>query len=158
MKRTTIILSLIFALAIALSVSIPTLAAESGTTTVTGALAPKIDVTAPSGFALTLDPAASPATGTATAGNVKANKDGWTVTVTGDHASMYSATLVDGLDADFQVNIGSGLVDIDTAPTLTGSKTGGSGVSIPLSVSQAVSWDDEAASDYQIVITFTGSY
>ena len=156
MKRTVILLSLIFALAIALSVSIPTLAASSDNTTVSGNLGAKIEVTAPSAISLTLDPNASPATGTsATPGSVKSNR-AWTVTVTGDETTMYSqAAPTTKLAAPFQVNLGSGLVDISTAPTCTGAKT--SGTSITLSVSQAVSWLDDPASDYQIVLTFAGT-
>ena len=163
MKRTAIILSLIFALATAVSVSIPTLAATSGTTPVTGSLAAKIDVVAPSALAtLTLDPAASPATGTATNGSVKCNHDNWTVTVTSAPVSgqlTSNGSPSDYLSAVLQVNIGNGggLVNITNNPTLTGvSRT--AGTPIQLSVSQAVGWTDVPHTDYYLVITFAGTY
>lgn len=166
MKRTTIILSLIFALAIALSVSVPTMAAESGSTTISGALAQHIDVTAPSNIVnLVLEPGATATDTSDTPGNVKANKGNWYLYIEGDHDSMYSTNLGDGLDEPFKVDVTvtdvgtTGLVNIGTDPFLTSaSKTGGTGKAIALGISQAVTWDDEAADDYEIEITFTGSY
>ena len=54
MKRTTVILSLIFALAIALSVSIPTLAANFSTVTVSGNIPKTLEVATVSGTPVTL--------------------------------------------------------------------------------------------------------
>lgn len=85
MKRTTIILSLIFALAIALSVSIPTLAdaSDTGTTVISGTLGGHIDITAnTSDLSLPdLIPDQRVVTTDNASVSVKCNKAGWTLTV-----------------------------------------------------------------------------
>jgi hypothetical protein len=163
MKRITIFLSLIFALAIALSASIPTLAAsDSGTTVISGTLAAKIEVTAPSAISLTLDPDASPETGSSVSdGHVKSNK-AWTLTAsdlkeTGD-GYMTSVTASTALDTEFQINLnGEGLTGAAAGDSIAGSPGNGLANDFTFAVSQAVTWEDAPADDYTITITFVGN-
>lgn len=154
MKRIVIILSLIVALVIAFSASIPTLAAnDSKPTTVSGTVPTMIEVTAPSGLTLTLDPSIGWATNTsASNGNIKSNKD-WTLTVSNSSGYMMngSTPLYDQL----RINVaGQGLKNASPGDTVTGGK----GASHPISfaVNQSVAWTDDPGS-YSITITFAGS-
>lgn len=157
MKRTVIILSLIFALAIALSVTVPTLAAtDTKTTTVSGTVPTQIEVTAPTSITgLNLDPASSPATGSSgTPGNVKSNK-AWTLNASDTTNGGYMKNGATPLGAKLQINVaGNGLVNADAGQIVTGSK--GASNSISFAISQAVGWSDDPGS-YSITITFAGS-
>jgi len=164
MKKAAVILSFIFALALALSLTVPAIAAstDSGTTAVTGTLGGNIDVTAPSAISLTLI-SGDTATNSSTDGNVKCNKN-WSLTASDEKASndgyMTSATATKpALDNELQLNINGSATyyGAGTGQTITGTKTGGDGTALPLYVSQAVSWNDDPANDYTITITFTGS-
>ena len=153
MKRTVILLSLIFALAIALSVSVPTLAAESGTTGVSGTVAGKIDVTAPPTYTFSGDLPQD--VENAFDVNVKTNARDWHLTAQADKMSGTEGTLTNGLFASG----GTGsLQDITIIKTLyTGTdKTGGSGLDIPIGLSQAISDGVDYAGAYSTTITFTG--
>jgi hypothetical protein len=82
MKRTVIVLSLIFALSIALSVSIPTLAATT-TTTIGGTVQSAITVsvtTAPGDLSTIIPGGADATTGTGVVTVICNDKDGWTLT------------------------------------------------------------------------------
>jgi hypothetical protein len=161
MKRTVIILSLIFALAISLSVSIPTLAV-SDTTTISGTLAPKIVVTAASDISSIALVAGATATGSSgTGGSVSCNKP-WSITISDEKTSndgyMTSATATKtALDSPFQIDVeGAGLVNAATGVTLSAqAKPGNSDIS--LAYSQPVSYSDDPAIDYTIDIIFNAT-
>ena len=163
MKRTVIILSLIFALAIVLSVSIPTLAAstDTGTTTITATLGGHIDITAdPDDFSL---PALVPdqnVVSDAKTVSVKCNKAGWTLAVSevaGDGKMSGTAALtnplyVDGGDL-------TGYTSLATAPVLEsgGAKTGGTAVDITDIVFQQMATYADDPDTYTITITFSAA-
>ena len=168
MKRTTIILSLIFALAIALSVSIPTLAANPVNTIITGTVTGKIDLSAPSTFSLgtNMQPSVTPYTANSGAtGMVYCNK-GWSVTANHATGTMFdggSSYLVDQIKVQLTGgNTGGTLQDATVGSTTSDTvKTGtagdhNKGVALTLAASQLVNYVD-APGAYTITIVLTGS-
>jgi len=158
MKRTVIILSLIFALVTALSASIPALAnTDSKTTTVSGTVPTSLEVTAPTAITMpSLDPAASqPISGSSvTAGIVKSNK-AWTLNVSDLSNGGFMKNVSTALGSKLQINVaGQGYKNADTGDTVIGSK--GINSSISFAAQQTVAWTDDPSS-YSITITFAGS-
>jgi hypothetical protein len=164
MKRTVIILSLIFALAIALSASIPTLAA-TGTTQVTGSISAVVEITVPTGAValgdLSPNDLLSPKTDTKIV-TVKSNKN-WTLTA----ADTTSPTSYKGY-----LTTSGGTVHLTnvlsvSAPGHSGDLTGTSlslnsgaktsGTPTTVTFSQTPSWDDETEGAYTMTVTFTAS-
>jgi hypothetical protein len=163
MKRTTIILSLIFALAIALSVSIPTLAANTGTTVITGTLGAHIDITAdPADFSLPeLIPDVASVSDAKTV-TVKCNKAGWTLDVeevSGDGFMSGTAILTNPLMVQGGDLGTAGWTSVAGAPVLesSGAKTGGTGTDFnDIKFSQTATYDDDPDT-YTITVTFTAT-
>jgi len=168
MKRTVIILSLIFALAIALSVSIPTLAA-TGTTTIIGQVQSAITISAVPASNVnlgSLTPEILAESGTLTV-TVKCNSVAktWSLKVKEDGASpdgkMSSST--DIAFNPLQVRGGdlgtTTYYGIDTERTLigAGTATGKSGTPTSnIQFAQTASYDDDPG-DYGITVLFTAS-
>jgi hypothetical protein len=163
MKRTVIILSLIFALAIALSASIPTLAAPTDTTVVSGTVKAAIDVTSPATVSVgdLIPPSAS--TSADQTVTVKCNKPGWSLAaedmtvgvnkghmLNGGTALINHLTIEGGdqvayapLSAAVPIEDGTGAVKGTT--TITG-----------ITFQQTADWEDVEAT-YSITVTFTGT-
>ncbi len=162
MKRTVIILSLIFALAIALSVSIPTLAAPApatGSTTVTGVVKGKIELTAPTGGVSLSDMVpGTPGVGSNT-GKVYSN-NAWSLTAQDTtNGGFMKPTSGDALVTPCQIRFGTsgGYTNAATGVTTTGTtKTGASGYTFTLGVSQTVTYDDLVGT-YTIPIALTAT-
>lgn len=169
MKRTVIVLSLIFALAIALSVSIPTLAADdSGTTVITGTLGGHIDIT-DNTSTLSFDaliPDQLVTTNGSASVSVKCNKAGWTLTVEeyGAGADQKMAiTAGDIAENELQVRGGdiSSWTDIGPAAELveSGAKysdTSAVTVINDIQFGQTATYEDDAG-EYTITVLFTAS-
>lgn len=165
MKKTIIALTLVLAIALTLSITIPALAADPtvDTTTITGTVPQVLEVTAPADITvpgLDLQPGSTVTTPLSAGGDVVANVP-WTLTVKDikvtDAGYMTSATLTDKLDSKFQfvANKAGGtniLANADAAQTISG--TGAAHTAISFAFSQAVSWTDSPATDYTIDITF----
>jgi hypothetical protein len=172
MKRTVITLSLIFALAIALSASIPTLAAPGSatdTTVITGNIRANIEITAhPADFSLTnMDPGvikeSSPLTVT-----VHSNKAGWTLDVaeTGgavDGKMQSTLTPFTALTNPLMVKGGDlGVLPADYE-SITGTPrlvtSGGKGTisTTDIQFAQTADWLDDAALAYTISVIFTAT-
>lgn len=165
MKRTVIILSLIFALATALSVTIPTLAAsDTGTTTITATMATAIDVTAPANFALGAlvpDQATNSSAKTVT---VKCNKAGWDLTVSDERITPISkGHMDDGTTALTNALTAKGgdqtsYAPLSSAVTLKSSGSRGSTDITDVLFQQNTVWgDDSSIGTYTITVTFTGT-
>jgi hypothetical protein len=163
MKRTTIILSLIFALAIALSVSIPTLAVNPDTTTITGTVGQKIELNAPDDFTLnigTMEPGNTVNGSSSTNGWVKCNK-GWSVTANNSSGRMVGPM---SLTNKINIQLTGGSTPGAWADATTGSTTssltkpagGNSGQALTLNAGQLVDYLD-APGVYTIIITLTAS-
>jgi hypothetical protein len=134
MKRTVILLSLIFALAIALSVSIPTLAAN--TTTVSGTLAGKVEITTPPVTSYTFTgglPGTDPAAVTVT---VKSNQ-GWSLTAQASRMTEGAKTLTYALDGSGN---GGAWLNLSSTQILNSgtSKTGKDGVTTTVGFRQLI--------------------
>jgi hypothetical protein len=157
MKRTVIVLSLIFALAIALSASIPTLAATATAgTAITGTLASKVEISAPASYSLGALPATVPSAVTV---NVKCNK-GWTLTAQAPKMTDGVNTLQNALEG--AKHLGT-YAFLDTVQTIepAGAKTGASGVNTAVDLRQTIVDYVDAATDttpYSTTITFTVTY
>ena len=170
MKRTVIILSLIFALAIALSVTVPALAANPVSTTITGTVTGKIDLTKPNDFTLNGGTAMQPS-GTAYTGNSGATglvqcNQGWQVTAnhsTGLMAATGPKYLAEQIKIQLTGGTTSGTLQDATVGSTTSDtvKTGtpsdhNKGIALTLSASQLVTYADEPGS-YSITIVLTGA-
>ena len=168
MKRTVIVLSLIFALAIALSVSIPTIAdSDSGNTVVSGTLSKHIDITAVSdaALAITLIPE-SPQVSEAVTVSVKSNA-AWSLTVIEVdggvdglmNTSANAAHLTNALKVWSFVT--SDYADLSGSPVTIkndGTKTtGGSAYTTPNITFQQEAEYDDTPGDYSINVQFTAS-
>ena len=170
MKKTVIILSLILALATALSVGIPALAATSGTTLVSGSLAGTVDVTAPAPQSITLVPDTSPSSSSTTIG-IRCNKIGWGLTCYVNASTMKSSsTPADTLGQPLYITVGSLVtnqsIGLSTSPLtivtagVAPSTTKGSGLmntGYGITFQQPTSYADTAHTDYQILVTFVGA-
>jgi hypothetical protein len=166
MKRTVIILSFIFALAIALSASIPTLAAtDTKTTTITGTLGGAIEVTAPGDFVigtLTPDQLTNSSVKTVT---VKCNK-AWSLTVADKRGSPVLAGHMDdgthALTNALTVKGGdqSGYTALSATPvTLKASGNPGVNSINDIYFQQDTEWTDDASvGSYTITVTFTTTW
>jgi len=160
MKRTVIILSLIFALAIALSASIPTMAVTTQTTWVKGTVPSAVDIQAMTNVSLpTLNPGTTVNTEpTGLTVNVKSNKANWTLKVKDNVGSGYmqnASALI------WPLQVKGGTVSSYTSISgsdLTLTSTGAKGNPTPIAVnfSQQVDWADNPA-DYSIQLIFTAS-
>jgi hypothetical protein len=167
MKRTVIILSLIFALAIALSVGIPSLAATSGTdvVTITGHVNAVIEVSPTTNtIALgDLTPSAplTPVTGTTTV-TVKCNA-GWTLTATDTTTPTAGiGYMTNGAVAHLtnylivSSNGGGSPSGNLASPLILNTGTHTSGTATLVTVSQTPDWAD-AAGSYAMTMTLTGT-
>jgi hypothetical protein len=168
MKRTVIILSLIFALAIALSASIPTLAlqTDTGTTTITGTIKGNIDITANSASATItgMDPGV-PKDSSVVSVTVKSNKAGWTLDVeengvTPDGKMAGTLTPFPALTNELYVKGG----DIAIAESILGApqlvESGAKSVANTIGdiyFVQTADWLDDAALTYTITVVFTAT-
>lgn len=166
MKRTLIILSLIFALAIALSASIPTLASntDTGTTIITGTIKGSIDITAntPTATITGMDPEVMKESTTPVSVTVKSNKAGWKLTVKEDsggdgYMSNGSVILANPLMVKGG-DLGTTLTSIVGGPELENNGAKGTAEIIsPIIFAQNASWADDAALTYSITVVFTAT-
>ena len=163
MKRTVIILSLIFALAIALSVSIPTLAAAPNpiaNTTITGKVPKAIDVSATASAILTPENILPGVESSAAVTVTVSSNYGWKLYVKGsDSGKMHRSSAATTLLHQYMKVAGDDLLKTD----LTGADQQlDSGATVKAGVNTATfyqtgDWDDTVADDYTITITFTGT-
>ena len=159
MKKTIIALTLVVAIAIALSVTIPALAATSSATTIiTGRVDQVIEVTASPDTINTWD--LTPATGDMTESStvtVAVNSNAaWTLkaqdlTGSGHTGYLVSTSPAANLSSPITVN-GSVLTsDVTLTP---GARPG---ASQPVTLTQAKSWSDVPSTSYTITVTFVAS-
>jgi hypothetical protein len=161
MKRTVIILSLIFALVIALSVSIPTLALDdTETTVITGTVPLSINITAhPGDFdlgTLTLDTQIQSGDKTV---SVKCNKAGWTLTVAETSGDGFMANGSTPLTEPLYVkggHLSETYTGLNTSPSLETSGAKGTVDITDIEFAQT-SRDADTAGIYTITVTFTAT-
>lgn len=166
MKKTIIALTLVIAIAIALSLTIPTLAATSDTTTITGTIAAAIDVTAPETIdAMVLVPDET-TTSEEVSLTVKCNKPGWSLTASANNSGVMKSPTVGDLSQPIYITGGAvtnqSLANPKTlvaqSTTVAPSSTIGANLFTgTVTFQQSAQWDDEAADDYVIVVTFAGA-
>jgi hypothetical protein len=167
MKKTVILLSLIFALAIALSASIPTLAAStSSSTTISGTVNTVMEVSTTSVNLGDLTPVGvtpTAITNSATSVTVRCNKVGWSLMATDisgyptylGHMTASGGTLGLANALSLTATGSSGTLDASGVTLVTSGARGGGSTS--LTYSQLPSWQDLAGS-YTMTIQFTGTY
>jgi hypothetical protein len=156
------ILGIAMALAMIVVMALPmgvSAAPEGDTTDITGDIGGGYSFTAPTDLDLGAMTLGATKTGNATAGNLTGNNVGG-YTVTGvDAKGTNTGKMVSGanvLTNKFKIGKDAGSVaDSDSSQTLLAATGAGGSFSIPLYVSQDVEFDDPAASDYTITITFT---
>jgi len=165
MKRTVIILSLIFALTIALSASIPTLALTSATTTVGGTVKPAIDVSY-TGSAPTFTGLYPGTTNTTPAGTVtvQCNKGTWSLKAKDQKTTGSIGYMMNGSTNMAQpLYIAGGTLpssDLTAERTLLSGqlRTTGSGTTVTNIVfSQATTYADDADLGFSMTVVFTGT-
>lgn len=158
MKKTIIALTLVVAIAIALSITIPTFAAapvNPDTTTITGNVQAAIDVSAPADFSMDLTPGLTTTASKTVA--VKCNKDGWDLTASA--STGYMVTGGTPLQKALYVEDYNNALQPLTSPVQLADavdKTGGTAENIAADFSQETTWDD-AYGTYTILVTFTGT-
>ena len=159
MKRIVIILSLIFALAISLSVTIPALAdTPSGTTAITGSLATHVEISVPAGFALPELIPGQDSTSAVKTVTVNCNKANWTLAVKEDSGDGKMSDGGNILANALKIKGG----DVGSYTALSGTDlklkdaNGAKGTVAVDNIyfQQSTTWDDVAGS-YAITVTFT---
>ena len=163
LKKLALLLSIVFAVAIALSITIPALAASSDTTTVSGSVQTTIEVYAPGTVSLgNLIP------GTSTESinqnvTVRCNKAGWTLTVSDDRkhpvnkGHMEAGTIALANSLEVKGN-GKPYAYLNTTWVTLVDKTGGVGITNISDVRfrQATDWADTIET-YSFTVTFTAT-
>jgi hypothetical protein len=156
-KKTIIALTLVIAIALTLAVTIPTFAYNNNpTTTITGIIAPAIDVSV-SSTAFTLSGMVPGGTGTGSVTVTVKSNDVWSLVAKSDSTDgkMYVGTVgTTPLATVLSVN-GAAMTSAGTAitPTTHGVTEG---TPVTAAFTQPVLWTDAAAT-YTMVVTFTGS-
>ena len=166
MRKLGLLLSIVFAAAMALSITIPALAADSDTTTITASFQTAIDVNAPSTISVgTLVPdTASESFNKSVI--VKCNKAGWILTVSDEwnepshlgHMIADLGTEIVALINPLEVKGNAQPYASLTAP-VTLVNAGGVGITNISDVRfrQATEWADAVNGVYTITVTFTAA-
>ena len=161
MKKPAILLSIVFAVATALSITIPALAASSATVNVTGSIQTAIEVSSPMFVLLGSLPPAAPTESANKNVTVRCNKAGWTLTVsdiTGAPVGHmkngdYTAHLINPLEVKGN---GKAYAALESPVTLVNAGGVGTTNISDVRFRQVTDWTDPIDS-YGMVVLFTAT-
>ena len=159
MKGKKLLVSLLAAVVLVAVMVTPVMAATS--TEITGTVLKAIEVSAPAGFGMSLNPTSSPTTSPVQKATVNANHAGWTLTVvesggdgnmSGTPGTLTNAMEIDGGDLPDYTALSGTPVTLEDG----GDSVAGTTDIDDIYFQQAVEWGD-AAGSYSITVTFTAS-